>query len=303
MNAAYWRLIRGGNALVGAATVVVGALMVQTDFSPTEGLMITLHAVCVGAFMASWNSFNDVQDATSDAVNHPERPIPSGDLSEIQAKAMGRAMFLLSIIALLGAMLVAARWTNYLIDWLPSIAIWFLAFLLMFHYEMVVPESFMLKHKGLIGNLAVSALVGIVIVFGATAIGGWDIPLVWLVATVAMLVNAAREIVKDIEDQEGDIDRNTLTKRVGPQVARAGAQILIVLAFLPLVAPYARGMLHPGLLITQIPAMLTLISVKPKLYRGEDYAAQRMLRVAMMLGLSGFLASVLLPLQYNSLYA
>lgn len=288
---------------MGAATVAVGALMVQNHFTQTEALMVILHAICVGTFMASWNSFNDVQDAKSDAVNHPERPIPSGDLSEIQAKAMGRAMFLLSIIALLTAMFVAAKWTDYLIDWLPSVAIWFLAFLLMFHYEMIVPESFMLKHKGLIGNLAVSVLVGIVIVFGANAIGGWDTPLVWLVAAVAMLVNAAREIVKDIEDQEGDTDRNTLTKKVGPQAARAGAQILVVLAFLPLVAPYARGMLHPGLLMTQLPAMLALISVKPKLYRGEDYAAQRMLRVAMMLGLSGFLASVLLPLQYNSLYA
>jgi hypothetical protein len=56
-----------------------------------------------------------------------------------------------------------------------------------------------------------------------------------------------------------------------------------------------------GLLITQLPSMLALISVKPRLYRGEDYAAQRTLRLAMLLGLAGFLASVLLPLQYSSL--
>ncbi len=288
---------------MGAATVVVGALMVQVHFSVIEGVMICLHALCVATFMAAWNAFNDVQDAASDAVNHPERPIPSGSLSEIQAKAMGRAMFLLSIISLLSAMLVAATRTDYLTNWLPSVAIWFLAFMLMFHYEMVVPESFMLKHKGLIGNFAVSMLVGIVIVFGAAAIGGWYTPLVWLVAAVAMLVNAAREIVKDIEDQEGDTDRDTLTKKVGPQSARGIAQILILLSLFPLVAPYARGLIYMGLLITQLPAMLVLISVKPRLYRGEDYEAQRLLRLAMLLGLSGFLVSVLLPLQYNSLYA
>ena len=180
--------------------------------------------------------------------------------------------------------------------WLPSIGIWFLAFLLMFHYEMVVPASFMLKHKGLLGNLAISLLIGIVIVFGAAAVNGISSPLVWIVALVAMLVNAAREIVKDIEDEEGDVDRETLPKVVGAERARAIAQLLIIASFIPIVAPYAREMLPMEFLLLQCPAMLTLISVKPKLYRGEDYAAQRSLRLAMLLGLSGFLASVLIPL-------
>jgi geranylgeranylglycerol-phosphate geranylgeranyltransferase len=303
MRSAYWHLVRGGNILVGTSTVYVGALMVRTDFSQVDCLLITLHALCVATFMAAWNAFNDVQDAAIDAINHPNRPIPSGQISEVRAKAVGRAMFLLSILFLLSAMWVAAMISDYLVSWLPSVAIWFIAFLLMFHYEMVIPESFMLKHKGLIGNMAVSILVGIVIVFGAAAIGGWKNPLAWLVGAVAMLVNAAREIIKDIEDEDGDSDRNTLTKKIGPEASRGMAQILILLSLLPLVAPYARGLLYPGLLITQMPAMMVLISVKPKLYRGEDHSAQRTLRVGMILGLLGFLASVIIPIQYSSLYA
>ena len=111
-----------------------------------------------------------------------------------------------------------------------------------------------------------------------------------------MLVNAAREIVKDIEDEAGDIDRETLPKVVGAERARAFAQLLIIASFIPIVAPYAREMLPMEYLLLQCPAMLVLISVKPKLYRGEDYSAQRSLRMAMLLGLSGFLASVLIPL-------
>jgi geranylgeranylglycerol-phosphate geranylgeranyltransferase len=301
MVSAWWHLVRGGNVLVGASTVAVGALMVSTEISEIEWVIIGLHAFCVATFMGAWNAFNDIFDAKSDAINHPERPIPSGALTEYQAKAIARFCFLLSIIALLAAMFVTSRWTDNLEGWLPSIGIWFIAFLLMFHYEMVVPESFSLKHKGLLGNLSVSLLVGIVIVFGAAAIGGVATPLVWLVAAVATLVNAAREIIKDIEDEEGDEDRATLTKRIGPDSARAMAQMLVILSLLPLVAPYARGLLPMGLLITQLPSMLALISVKPRLYRGEDYAAQRTLRLAMLLGLAGFLASVLLPLQYSSL--
>lgn len=290
-----WQLVRGGNVLVGASTVAVGALMVTTSFTQVEIALVVLHSICVATFMAAWNAFNDVQDHETDAYNHPERPIPSGALTLIQAKAVGRAAFLLSIISLLTAMTIAALYSDHLVSWLPSIGIWFVAFLLMFHYEMVVPASFMLKHKGLSGNLAVSLLVGIVIVFGAAAVNGIMTPLVWLVAMVAMLVNAAREIVKDIEDEMGDADRDTLPKKIGAEKARTIAQLLVLASLIPLVAPYARGLLPMGLLITQTPAMFVLVSVKPRFYRGEDYAAQRSLRLAMLLGLSGFLASVLIP--------
>ena len=290
-----WQLLRGGNALVGASTVFVGALMVTISFSTVELVLVTIHAFCVAAFMGAWNAFNDIQDHEIDRFNHPERPIPSGSLTLIQAKAVARASFLLSIIALLSAMTIAALYSDHLIQWLPSIGIWFLAFLLMFHYEMVIPASFMLKHKGLPGNLAISLLVGIVIVFGAAAVNGISTPLVWIVATVAMLVNAAREIVKDIEDEEGDANRTTLPKKIGPERARAIAQLLVIGSLLPLVAPYARGLLPMQLIVAQIPAILLLISIKPRLYRGEDYVAQRNLRLAMLLGLSGFLVSVLIP--------
>ena len=138
-----WQLVRGGNVLVGASTVIVGALMVKTSFTQIEVMLVTLHAICVAAFMAAWNAFNDVQDHETDALNHPERPIPSGALTLMQGKAIGRATFLMSIIALLGAMTVAALYSDHLVSWLPSIGIWFVAFLLMFHYEMVVPASFL----------------------------------------------------------------------------------------------------------------------------------------------------------------
>ncbi|MED6297358.1 MAG: hypothetical protein VX828_03565, partial [Candidatus Thermoplasmatota archaeon] len=55
-----WQLLRGGNALVGASTVVVGALMVKTDFTTIESILVLLHACCVATFMGAWNAFNDV---------------------------------------------------------------------------------------------------------------------------------------------------------------------------------------------------------------------------------------------------
>ncbi|MEE2747192.1 MAG: geranylgeranylglycerol-phosphate geranylgeranyltransferase [Candidatus Thermoplasmatota archaeon] len=291
-----WQLVRGGNIIVGTLTVSVGAIMVTTSFTNVQLALILLHSLCVATFMAAWNTFNDVQDHENDALNHPERPIPSGALSLDMAKNIGRFSFLLSFIFLVAAFIVTVNYTEDVGSWLPSIGIWIVAVLLMFHYEIVSPNSLMLKHKGLAGNLAISLLVGIVIVFGAAAVSGIMTPLVWLVALVAMLVNAAREIVKDVEDLEGDIDRQTLPKKIGPDRARGVAQLFVLAALIPIVAPYARGLLPMGMLIAQTPAMFLLVTVKPKLYRGEDYGAQRSLRMAMMLGLLGFLASVLIPI-------
>lgn len=55
--------------------------MVKTSFTHIELILVSLHALCVATFMASWNAFNDVQDHETDALNHPERPIPSGALT------------------------------------------------------------------------------------------------------------------------------------------------------------------------------------------------------------------------------
>ena len=52
-----------------------------------------------------------------------------------------------------------------------------------------------------------SLLVGIVIIFGAASVGGLSNPLVWMVGLTAFCINSAREIIKDVEDMEGDIGR------------------------------------------------------------------------------------------------
>ncbi|GIS44916.1 MAG: hypothetical protein Ct9H90mP16_19860 [Candidatus Poseidoniales archaeon] len=88
--------------------------------------------------------------------------------------------------------------------------------------------------------------------------------MVWIVALVAMLVNAAREIVKESKDEAGDVDRETLPKVVGAERARALAQLLIIASFFfQSLPPYAREMLPMEYLLLQCPAMLVLISVKP----------------------------------------
>ncbi len=74
-------------------------------------LISVLQALSVWSFMCSWNALNDYLDLEIDRVNRPDRPLPSGAISEASAKRGIALMMTLSVSrsqALLR--LRAARW-------------------------------------------------------------------------------------------------------------------------------------------------------------------------------------------------
>ena len=281
------KLIRVPNVLIGFFTVPLGGLLGGAS-TVDNWIVVGLHAISVGAFMAAWNVYNDLMDIEGDRINHPNRPLASGDISVERARKIAMFSLVTSIIGLLGA----AGWVSIsggdLSSWLPSLPIWFLALLLMIHYEFEGSHSLRLKHKGLPGNLAVSLLVGIVIVFGAAAVGNATNPLIWCVGLSAFSINSAREIIKDVEDLDGDLDRETLSKRIGSDQARMVAWLMSLIGFSLIFVPFGLELLPTGLLITMVPSILTLIGAKPHIHKGNDHSAQRMLRLALLLGLIGF---------------
>ena len=286
------KLVRIPNVLIGLFTVLLGGLLGGAS-TIDHWIIVGFHAISVAAFMSAWNVYNDIMDIEGDKINHPNRPLASGDISTEFARKIGMFSLITSIIGLL----CAAGWVSIsggdLSSWLPSLPIWFLALLLMIHYEFEGEHSLRLKHKGLPGNLAVSLLVGIVIVFGAAAVGNATNPLVWCVGVSAFCINSAREIIKDVEDVEGDLDRATLSKRIGSDQARMVAWLTTLFGFALLFVPFAIELLPSGLLITMVPSILTLIASKPHFHRGNDHSAQQMLRLSMLLGLIGFGAASL----------
>ena len=84
------------------------------------------------------------------------------------------------------------------------------------------------------------------------------------------------------------MDRETLSKRIGSNQARMVAWLMTLFGFALLFVPFGLELLPAGLLITMVPSILTLISAKPHIHKGNDHTAQRMLRVALLLGLIGF---------------
>ena len=160
-----------------------------------------------------------------------------------------------------------------------------------------------LAHSALLGvtmaytfdlNIAISVLVAAVVLYGSSSIEGLGSALCWYVAGVVFFVNLAREIIKDCQDMEADGDsRQTLPIKIGKENSRMVAYVLTLLGIVFLYIPYWQGPFSFGQLLLQSPAIVMLISLNGPMWQGEDYKVATRLRISMLLGLAGFIVTIL----------
>ena len=101
-----WRqLLRAANVFTAASNVMAGFLVVAGRWAPAE-LMALLIAASACLYLAGM-VLNDVFDAELDAVERPERPIPSGRISRGTAAAVGWTLLGVGV-----ALAWAAAWTH-----------------------------------------------------------------------------------------------------------------------------------------------------------------------------------------------
>ena len=290
---AWLTLFRIGNTLTGVIGVFLGAIVALGEL-PTGKLAVitTLQAISVLCFMASWNALNDIFDLEIDRINRPDRPLPSGLISVSSAKIVTSVMMVTSLICMLLAWFTVDSMGHEFSDWAPSLVIWIIALFLLANYEF--PNSLRLKDRGLPGNIAISISVGLVAVFGAAGVLQPYNHRAWSLFLVGVFYNTSREVVKDIEDMEGDEGRNTLAMRVGADSARTTAWVLSLLALAAVIMPFAFEVFPPLHVVLTIPAVISLMLVKSKLLNSEDHEASGLLKKSMILCLAAFLASSLI---------
>jgi geranylgeranylglycerol-phosphate geranylgeranyltransferase len=220
----YLKLFRLGNCAMAALGALLAAVICAgVDELSDFALKIALSMVVVASFTAAGNSLNDYYDREVDRVAHPERPIPSGRVTPRSARALAFGLF--GVAALL----------SVLVSW-QSVTIVLVSILIMVGYERS------LKVEGFAGNLAISWLTGALFLFGGAAVG--KLELAWILAALALLATLGREIIKDIQDIEGDKgSRRTLPMRIGVKNAGfAGSAAFIgAVALSPL--PYLLNLL------------------------------------------------------------
>ena len=281
---ASFELMRMKNILLASIATPVGALLALGDFSSiTEYPEVIFATTSVLFFMGAGNAMNDLRDIEIDRIAHPNRPLARESMSEKEAKILMISLALLSIGSLVACCLMMDNERKY------TLSIYGIVALLMLSYDSLLE----LKNKGLLGNVSISLLVAAVTLYGASSVGEVTNPLIWYVSGVVFFVNLAREIVKDCQDLDADSEsRVTLPMKIGLENSRMVAYVMTLFGLVMLYIPYWQGPFEFGQLLFQAPAMLVLITLNGPMWKGDDYVAATRLRIAMLLGLLGFILTL-----------
>jgi len=283
---AFIELMRPKNMVLAAITVPLGALFgLNASLTEQQMTAVVIQILSVLTFMGAGNAMNDIKDAAIDAQAHPNRPLPSQRIRLETAKKFVVLLWLTSF-----SFMVAGVYLLMENDatWWPLVAIYVTAVALMLTYDLG-PET---KTKGLIGNVSISLMVAAVILYGAATVDSIT-RLSFLVAGVVFFTNLAREIVKDCQDMLADEgERYTLPMKIGLERARMLAYVFIMAGLVCLYIPYWKGPFEFGRLVMQTPAILVLITLNGPLFQGDDVMVSSRIRVAMLLGLMGFILTM-----------
>lgn len=184
----YIALIRPVNFIITGISIYVSCLLAGgTHAQFIQMLFASLGGALIGA---GGMVINDIFDIEIDRINKPNRPLPSGAISKYDA-----AMY---YAALSGAGLMMSAYTTTV-----AAVIAFTAVPAIFLY------SYKFKATPLFGNLLVGTLTGLAFIYGGAAVG--NIQKAIMPALFAFLINVGREIIKDMEDVEGDEKNRIVT--------------------------------------------------------------------------------------------
>lgn len=187
-NFSYIKITRPLNVVITFFVVVVAILISQTE--QTSFYILLLSSMAASLVAAAGNIINDIFDIETDKISHQNRVLVLGEITKKQA-------WYLYIILNITSILLALSLSSILF------VIVFFTILLLIIY------SAYLKQQPLVGNLIIASITGLTFIYGGYASGN---PLAAIVPAVfAFLINFIREIVKDIQDIEGDLKLNYKT--------------------------------------------------------------------------------------------
>lgn len=214
---AYISLIRPINFFITAIVVIVSGII--SSLIEINWLQLILAGISAGLTAAAGNVINDFCDIDIDKIVHKKRPLVTGRISRKEA------------LVFYTFLLLASALISYFIS-LQLLAIVTLASLLLFLY------SYKLRRFLLIGNIVISFLTGLAFIYGGVAVGNPNLAVV--PAAFAFLINLIREIIKDIEDKEGDLEKGLISFpiRFGIKKSKIFIAIISLVLFLSTMFPF-----------------------------------------------------------------
>ena len=283
----YLELMRYGNCLMAGFAAIIGTLIAYNilaseapaSFHPGSFPFLDAGLVFLVVFLISGagNSVNDYFDIKIDSINRPERPIPSGRVK------LSEALYLSYLLFGFGSLLAFS--INQ-----------FCGFIALFNSLLLIFYAKTLKGTPLLGNLSIGYLTGSTFLFGASVFGSEGLRALFVLFVLSALAITAREIVKDIEDMEGDKmeGADTLPLRIGAKKAKSYLAVLIgFLAVLLSPLPYLMSVLGRNYLYLVFLADLGFFAaIYQILARDNPAKSSKMFKIAMFFALLAFIAGV-----------
>jgi len=173
-------------AIVGCAVLLgmwltgFASLSVCRNGATVNAVLLILAAMAAAAY---GNAVNDILDVETDRVSHPGRPLVTGAMSVGAAAVFAAALAVLSL-----GFATAASTFHAAAALIPLM--------------LLTMYSLYIKRTRLAGNVIVAALTAYALLFG-----GLPHPytkILFAPALLAFLLNFCRELVKDVQDAEGD---------------------------------------------------------------------------------------------------
>jgi geranylgeranylglycerol-phosphate geranylgeranyltransferase len=180
-------LSRPVNVVIAFVTIIIAA-GVSGTLNPLENVFfaaLSASLITIGA-----NVINDYFDIDIDRINKPHRLLPSGEVSKKQA---------LIVFAL-----------SYMIAWILASFINIEMFLIAFASSiLLILYSYKYKRVALWGNFVVSFVSALAFIYGGLAVSRVNESI--FPAGFAFFFHFGREIIKDIQDIEGDKNQGAVT--------------------------------------------------------------------------------------------
>ncbi|WOF16423.1 geranylgeranylglycerol-phosphate geranylgeranyltransferase [Methanoplanus sp. FWC-SCC4] len=210
----YVQITRPVNSVIAGLAVLLGVIIASGTVALDSLVLIPV----VALITAAGNVINDYFDREIDAVNRPERPIPSKKVSEKGALIFSTVLFITGILLCLFA--------NYLC-----------LFLALLNSFLLIAYAMKLKGMPLVGNLAVSYLSASIFLFGGAIAGPGGLIQNFVIAAITFFAMLSREMLKDAEDIEGDKTGGAKTLPMIIGVKKTGV-LAFLMAFLAVFASF-----------------------------------------------------------------
>lgn len=263
-------LMRPVNVIAASVLTFIGSFV--AGGVTEEPIAVAAAVGATAAAVGAGNAINDYFDREIDRINQPNRAIPRGAVSPRGALAF-------SVLLFAGAVVLALV--------LPRLAIGIAA------VNLLALIAYTEVFKGLpgLGNALVAYLVGSTFLFGAAAVGeSGELGSAAVLFVLAAIATLTREIIKDVEDVEGDREEglNTLPIAIGERRALIVATILLVAAVVASPLPYLRDHFGMAYLLVVVPADAVMLAAAYESFE-DPTVGQSRLKYGMFLAALAFI--------------